>query len=178
MSWQVVLLRGVNVGGANKVPMARLRNLCLDAGFRGVQTYIASGNLVLESDLTPEETADKVAGIIRKEFGCDCQVLVHDAAGYRDRVAHCPFAPTEGKHVHAMFLFDEPDMDWGMCGSLRAATEELRLIGDVAWFHAPDGIGRSVLMQKIGKVIRGTEFTARNLNTLNKLSEMLDAAKA
>ncbi|RZA31633.1 MAG: DUF1697 domain-containing protein, partial [Lysobacteraceae bacterium] len=50
MSTYVALLRAVNVGGTGKLPMAELRQLCEASGFAGVRTYIASGNVVLQSE--------------------------------------------------------------------------------------------------------------------------------
>jgi uncharacterized protein (DUF1697 family) len=64
----VVLLRGINVGGRNKVPMAQLRSVLEDLGFSNVSTYIASGNVLLDSDLSAAKVASTIEDALPKAF--------------------------------------------------------------------------------------------------------------
>jgi uncharacterized protein (DUF1697 family) len=68
MNRYVVLLRGINVGGKNSVPMARLRALLDELGFSGVETYIASGNVILESEWSADETTTLIEEALPREF--------------------------------------------------------------------------------------------------------------
>jgi uncharacterized protein (DUF1697 family) len=71
MGRYVALLRGINVGGRNSVPMARLRAVLAELGFSGVATYIASGNVILESEWTANETARLIEDALPREFALD-----------------------------------------------------------------------------------------------------------
>ena len=174
MQQWVALLRGINLGGHNVVPMAALRGLCAGLGWTGVQSYIASGNLVFRADGEADELADVLRRAVAAQLGCDVPIMVLPGAAVRLALANCPFDPTAGKHVHGFFLWADPVLDLGAQERFRAASEVLTVQGRLAWLYAPDGIGRSKLVEKLDKVITGTQMTGRNLNTLRKLVEMLD----
>ncbi len=72
----IALLRGVNVGGANRVPMAELRGLCQKAGWRDVQSYIASGNLVFDAEGPAERLAAELSDLIARNMGPVVEVVV------------------------------------------------------------------------------------------------------
>lgn len=169
----VALLRGVNVGGGNKVPMAELRALAEGFGWGAVRSYIASGNLVFAAPGPADAMAAELRAGMAGQMGVDVPVLVLPGRAVQDALAQCPFDPVEGKHVHGFFLWSPAAIDAALYETLKAPDEELRLIGQVAWLHAPSGIGRSALAEKIGRVIGGTDMTARNLNTLRKLGAMV-----
>ena len=75
MTSYLVLLRGINVGGKNKVPMAQLRTVLEDAGFSNVSTYIASGNVFLDSDLSASKIAAKIEAALPKAFKLDTKLI-------------------------------------------------------------------------------------------------------
>jgi uncharacterized protein (DUF1697 family) len=75
MTPYLVLLRGINVGGKNKVPMAELRNVLEDAGFSNVSTYIASGNVFLDSDLSASKVAEKIEVALPTAFRLDADLI-------------------------------------------------------------------------------------------------------
>lgn len=178
MQEYVALLRGVNVGGGNKVPMADLRALATGLGLRDVQSLIASGNLVFRATLDPDALAALLQSAMAAHMGVEVPVLVLDARTMRAALADCPFDPAKGAHVHVFFLFSDPVVDWQAYAELKAADEELVVGGCCGWLHAPSGIGRSVLAGRMHKVLTGAQITARNLNTLRRLVEMLDALPA
>ena len=171
----VALLRGINVGGANKVPMAALRALAADLGWQGVRSHIASGNLVFAAEGTAVGLADDLRRAMAARMGVDVAVLVLSGVALRGALAACPFDPVEGKQVHGFFLFADPVLDKAALEQWRAPSEELVVQGRVGWLFAPDGIGRSKLAERLHKVITGTDMTARNLNTLRALVALLDA---
>jgi uncharacterized protein (DUF1697 family) len=75
MTTFLVLLRGINVGGKNKVPMAPLRELLEELGYRDVSTYIASGNVILRSDRPPAEIKRVIEEALPKKFRLDSELI-------------------------------------------------------------------------------------------------------
>ena len=174
----VALLRGINVGGGNRVPMAELRTLAEALGWQNVQSYIASGNLIFQADGDPHDLESALRSAMVEHLDVDVPILILSAADFRKALATCPFEPEDGRHVHGMLLWSEPDFDESAYRALKTENEELDVQPGIAWLHAPDGIGRSKLAEKLGKVITGTRITGRNLNTLRMLADMLDDAEA
>ncbi len=174
----VALLRGINVGGNNLLPMADLRKLCAGLGWTGVQSHIASGNLVFAAKGTAERLAADLSRALAAQMGVDVALIVLPGAALRAALAGCPFEPATGKQVHGFFLWTDPVVDWAAFENLRLPNEQLAVQGRVAYLFAPDGIGSSKLAEKFAKVVTGTQMTGRNLNTIAKLVEMLDAAGA
>jgi len=170
----VALLFGVNVGGV-RVAMADLRALAEGLGWRNPRTYIASGNLLFSAEGAPADLARALEAALQQHYGRAIGVIVATAADIHAALAACPFAPEAGKHVHAFFLTAPTRIDAALYESLRTPEETLVLQDHLAWLHAPAGVGRSKLAEKLHKVIPGTGMTGRNLNTLHALAEMLDA---
>jgi len=167
----VALLRGVNVGGANRVPMADLRVLADGLGWRNVRSYIASGNLVF--DAGKEDHAERLRAVMVAEMGVDVPILVLPADEVVSALAGCPYEDA-GNLVHVAFCWKAPVVDTALCDMLIAADERLAGTGRVAYLHAPSGVARSKLMARLEDVL-GVSVTARNLNTLRKLAGMVQA---
>lgn len=170
----VALLRGVNVGGV-KVGMAGLRALAEGLGWEDVRSYIASGNLVFRADGTAAGLAAALEEALAAEFGRAVPVLVLSAGDFRAVLAAHPFSPEQGNQSHVFFCWEPPVLDDALYRALKTSDEDLRVIGGHVHFFAPAGIGRSKLAERLGRVVTGTEITGRNLNTVRKLAEMLDA---
>lgn len=170
MKTWIALLRGINVGGNHKLPMKDLVKAMEKAGYENVQTYIQSGNVVFQSATRPK---DEIGKLIHKAFGFHPEVFVFSMDDFKKIAKKNPFKPDEGKAVHFFFCDPAPkNVDYALLDSLKAPSEEYKLIGAVFYLHAPDGIGRSKLVEKMGKAFKGINMTARNLNTINKLLEM------
>ncbi|WP_435858209.1 DUF1697 domain-containing protein [Streptomyces umbrinus] len=178
MTTYAALLRGINVGGSRKVPMAELRTLMEGLGYDGVRTYLQSGNAVFSSDHGDEDAlAVELSGALEKHFGFTVDVLVRDHAYLRAVLDDCPFpaADLEAKQLHATY-FSEP------VGTERFASidqqaflpEEFRLGDRVLYLYAPDGLGRSKLGENLSKprMTKGVIATSRNWNTVTKLVEL------
>jgi uncharacterized protein (DUF1697 family) len=174
MTRHVALLRGVNVGGGNRVPMAALRELAEGLGWTGVRTYIASGNLVFSAEGAVEVLALDLRRAMVAGMGVDVPVLVLPGAAVRQALAACPWPEAAGNRVHVMFPWGPVTVDRELCADLSTAGEELVVEGGRVWLHTPNGFGTSKLAEKLSRVVRGAEMTARNLNTLRKLVELLD----
>lgn len=170
----VVFLRGINVGGHRKIPMADLRRLLVGkTSDPTVRTYIASGNAVFAADGTAKGWVGVIADTIKAEFGFDVSVVVLNENEMRAVLDGCPFPRDAGKLVHAYFCDQIPQLDFDGIAAQRSATEDVAVKGRVVWLHAPDGIGRSKLAAGMEKLI-GVRATARNLNTVIKMVEMLE----
>jgi uncharacterized protein (DUF1697 family) len=166
MTRYVALLRGVNVGGTGKLPMAEVRAMCLDAGFTRVETYIASGNVVFESKSAASkvkaELEARVVAYARKPIG----VVLRTAAEMAAVLKVNPFPKAEPKFNYAIFLDQRPPHD-ALDHAVGQTDEEMRLGDREIFVHYPSGMGRSKLRIPAAKA-----GTARNMNTVAKLAEM------
>jgi uncharacterized protein (DUF1697 family) len=173
---QIVLLRGVNVGGRNRVPMGALREALEAAGFKDVVTYVQSGNIVLESGAKPDALARDVEAAIANTFDLEIAVVVRTRAQLAKIVSHDPLgelAGDEAKLYQVSFCAEKPDKDAVAKVAERAVHGE-RLLAHgreiYAWF--PHGVGRSKLAAQLSKQKLGTVVTARNWTTVKKLLEL------
>jgi len=174
-SW-IALLRGINVGGRNRLPMAELRELFERAGCLEVRTYIQSGNVVLATgDGTARaELAERLAAAVEaaKGFRPAVVLLTLDELAAAMEGNPFPKATAEPNRLHLWFLADEPDdVDFDALDSLRTPSERFELSGRILYLHAPDGIGRSKLAARVERAL-GVEATARNWRTVDTLHEM------
>lgn len=174
MQTWVALLRGVNVGGSNKVPMSDLRAVATGLGWTDVQSYIASGNLVFRAG--EDDHATRLTSALFRKFGVDLPVLVVSATAFADQVATCPVLDGPGNLVHGVLCWDQPIIDAAAYQRLKAPDETLSSSGRIVWLHAPSGFSRSALANRLETVVTGTTFTVRNRNTLEKLVDISAAA--
>lgn len=172
MNTYIILLRGVNVGGKNLLPMKELKILLEGSGFKSVKTYIQSGNIVLMSTKNPE---NDVGALINTKFGFTPEVLVLSKSEFNSSASNNPYQEYEGKFVHVYFCKEKPKVNVTKLEKLTSETERYELVGSVFYLHAPDGIARSKLVAGIEACL-GVSATGRNLNTVNKLSEMVKNA--
>ncbi|MFF9915296.1 DUF1697 domain-containing protein [Streptomyces sp. NPDC013457] len=178
-----VLLRGINVGGHRKVPMADLRSLLEELGHRDVRTYLQSGNAVFTTDTdrpTEQEQTTAIEEAVEKRFGFRVDCLVRDADYLAAVVDACPFpaAELEGKQLHVTYL-SEPVTPERFASIDQDAflPEEFRLGDRALYLYAPEGLGRSKLGEVLSRpaLFKGIVATSRNWNTVVKLAEMTRA---
>ncbi len=179
MARQVLLMRGINIGSANRIAMPALRGALADAGFGEVRTYVQSGNVVLESEREPAEVVDSVSRVLLERFGLDIQVVVRTADELVEVVARNPFdeeAAINPKALQVTFRGDVVQPDVITALQERAVpSEKVAAIGREIYSWHPDGIARSKLAVAITP--RNTVATARNWKTVTTLLEMAtDAA--
>jgi uncharacterized protein (DUF1697 family) len=172
-----VLLRAVNVGGRNKVPMARLRELAEGLGYTDVSTYLQSGNLVVTADTKkPADVEAAVAGAIRHDLGVDVAVLARSRKELAAVVAANPFKDRTGdpKRLHINFLAAQPKAATLKALDRSEFDPERFEFGDrcmYQWF--PDGVGRSKMATAPWDRRLGVQGTGRNWRTVTALLEML-----
>lgn len=159
----VALLRAVNVGGNNKLPMAELKALCEGLGFTSVRTYIASGNVVLASELDEAGVRTALEDAIAARYGKPLGVLVRSGAEMAVVAARNPFADCPGNRVVALFT-DQPVT----LNGVKNQRDERIAAGERAiYVHYGDGMADSRL-----QVPAAAQGTARNMNTVAKLAAM------
>jgi uncharacterized protein (DUF1697 family) len=172
---RLALLRGINVGGHRRLPMAVLRELASELGYTGVSTYIASGNLLFRAASGDEELAAALAGAIRARFGFAVDVLVVDGATVARALAEHPFADGDPRMVHVGFC-DAPVSSEAL-DRMRALTgpgERVAADGRLLYLdHGPAGVAGSALTARLTSLLKPGFGTARNLNTLTRLAALL-----
>src|SRR4029077_151852 len=143
----VALLRGVNVGGHNRVKMPALQSLCRELGYTDVVTYIQSGNVVFGSSARGAATVERtmVSGI-EKEFGFKITVLVRTKDDLARVARGNPFPKAEPSRLHVAFLDAKPTAARGRAlEAFDGAPDEVRVRGREAYLHTSRGYGNSKL---------------------------------
>lgn len=169
MNAYVALLRAVNVGGTGKLPMRELVDMCEDAGFADVRTYIASGNVVFRSSLDEAGVRQALCERLKVYAGKPVGVLVRSANEIAGVVARNPFPQAAGNRVAALFLDASLPAD-PLDGVTGLRDEQLALGTREIFIHYGDGMAGSRLRMPYAQ-----QGTARNMNTVGKLAAMAAA---
>jgi uncharacterized protein (DUF1697 family) len=168
----VALLRGINVGGNRKLPMADLKVILTGAGCSDVVTYIQSGNVVF-SHQAPDAQALEAA--IEKATGMAVPVILRSSADLARVIEDNPFDEPDPTRLHVGFLAGQPKEGAEAAFAAVVAPfpdnqERFALIGDHLYLHLPEGLGRAKLPQALG--VWKTPITVRNWRTVIKLAEL------
>jgi uncharacterized protein (DUF1697 family) len=176
MTAYVLLLRGINVGGAGKLPMADLRALLSGLGCTSVKTYIQSGNAVFASDLPRDDLTIAIRDAIAAGHGFRPFAMLLTESELADALTGNPWPEAEGdsKPMHLFFHDNSAKADHAALDALLADGESWHLTDQVLYFRAINGIGRSKFAEKMGRHFK-VEMTARNLNTCRELLRMVQA---
>jgi uncharacterized protein (DUF1697 family) len=179
----VALMRGVNVGSTRKLPMAELRALSVRIGLRYPETYIQSGNLIMDAEFEADDVSALLEKAIAARVGLRVDVIVRQAAQWHRYMAANPFAndaATSPKMLH-LFLSREP---------LKASTaeelapkartgERVVVAGGALWIdYGANGVARSKLTPLLVDKACGSPATGRNWNSVLKIGEMIEARRA
>ena len=185
MARYVGLLRGINVGGKNRMAMTELRALVESLGYTEVTTFIQSGNVVFTAaDGDEQALANGLERAIEARLGVRTRVVVLSRRQLARVVRENPYPDEkDAKAVHAVFLSEAPAPDLRSAVSAarrrakeKGASDEARIVGRTLFLHTPDGYGRSELAATLMRKSRGTAGaagTARNWATVNKLLALL-----
>ena len=167
MKW-VALLRGVNLGARNKVPMAQLRTLLEDAGYGEVRTYIASGNVLLDGPAGKKKLASELERLVLNSFGVTTAVILRKPRELAAAVEAHPFDDTSETHV--AFLAARP---------AKAAAVRLEdvdpgavLAGTELYLRLPRGVHGSRLSNARIESLLGVAATLRNWRTVVALAKL------
>jgi uncharacterized protein (DUF1697 family) len=177
MNAYVALLRGINVGGRNRVPMADLRALCAELGWTDVRNYIQSGNVVFRSDEPAPRLEAALEEGIERRFGLSIPVIVRAGADWPEHVRGNPFPEASRAQPNRVMLAlakDAPAADALDRLRERAADgERLERVGDALWILYAGGSGRSKLSPALLDRLAGSPVPTRNWRTVLALEEML-----
>lgn len=175
MDTHVVLLRGINVGGRHKLPMAPVREHLTAAGFGDVATHLQSGNVVLRSPDGPTDVAHRVSALLTEVAGFPVPAIALPGDELVRLLDQCPFQPTEPRLAHVVVLPSPVD------DALRSRLEDLRgkdtTDDDLAvgqrevYLSHPGGLAGSVLARRATAQL--PDGTARNLATLGALARLV-----
>jgi uncharacterized protein (DUF1697 family) len=187
MPSHVALLRGVNVGGRNKVAMADLRKVVESLGHGEVATYIQSGNVVFTSNHTDTGAiAGELGRALEQTLGVRSSVVVLSRAELAKVIANNPF-PDEAnpKHLHAIFRAAKVGAQEAAAVATaerrardKGGRDQAKVVGRTVYLRTPDGLGRSELAAQLARsnpAAQDRGGTARNWATVTKLLAMLDA---
>jgi uncharacterized protein (DUF1697 family) len=173
----VAFLRGINVGGKNKLPMKDLSAMFVAAGFTDVETYIQSGNVICKTHPTrATKLSAAVAGAILERFGYRVPVVTRTADELRYVSRRNPFlaAGVNEDALHVAFLADAPSaVRVAALDARRSPPDEFVVQGREIFLHLPSGVGRSKLTNAYFDGKLATSSTLRNWRTLMKLLDRI-----
>ena len=174
-SLHLALLRGINVGGKNKLPMKELAAIFEKRGCGRVRTFIQSGNVIFTAaPKIVERLSTAVAGDIQARFGYRTPVILRTAKQLRDAVAANPF-PGREENLYVMFLQDRPDQQQiGALDPHRSLPDRFEVRGAEIYLHVISHLARTKLTNAWFDSRLETVSTLRNWRTVMKLLEMME----
>jgi uncharacterized protein (DUF1697 family) len=176
----LALLRGINVGGKNKVEMARLKRLFESLGSSDVRTYINSGNVIFLDDRDSNKLQRLIEKAIAAEFGFDVLVLVRDLASMTSVVKAIPASWKDDATMrcYVMFLWEEVDKRSVLKRlTIKEGLDDVKYVsGAVIWRVDRDELTRSGMMKLTSDELY-QQMTIRNCNTVRKLADMMRASR-
>lgn len=166
MTNYIALLKAVNLGPKNRLPMVELKAICERLGFHDVRTYLASGNVVFRSQQAAPEVKAELEAKLAEYAGKPIGVVIRTGKEMATVLAGNPFPKMPGNKTVAIFLDDPPDRH--ACDEVpHRLHEELRVGRREIYIYYADGIGEAKL-----KIPAACQGTARNMNTIAKLAEL------
>jgi uncharacterized protein (DUF1697 family) len=171
MRW-VALLRGVNLGARNKVPMAKLRAQLEAAGYEGVRTYIASGNVLLDGPAGRKALAADLERLVADGFGVSTPVILRKPRELAATLEAHPFGK-DVSETYVAFLASRPSKAAAArLGKASGAAERAVLAGADVYLRLPQGVHSSGLSVARVESLLGIQATLRNWRTVAALAEL------
>lgn len=174
MSVRIILFRGMNTGGV-RAPVGEQRAMAEAMGLKNPRTLLASGNLVVESDLPTDRLEADIEAAMEKTFGLRIVAMVRTPQQWSGLIAANPFAKDAAAHpTKALAMVMKAGVKPGAleaCRALAEGGEAVEAIDDVLYFWFPNGQGESGIFKKATPKMLGMG-TGRNWNTVLKLAEM------
>lgn len=165
MTIKIFLLRGINVGGHNKLPMQSLKDLAKTLGATDAEHYLQSGNLVLRGDID----ANSLAKAIEIQHGFKPKILIRDLTQWTRLVDGNPFSEvTDPKALHAFFLSEPTRLSTDELSKHAGADERLLVTPEHIYLHTPKHLSGSKVVVNLEKLVN-VSVTARNWRTVEKV---------
>ncbi len=169
----IAILRGINVSGSKKLPMAELRALLSTLGFKEVQTYIQSGNVVFKAaNQHQEKLGNQIAEAIKKQYDYEVPVLVKTIDQWKTAIANNPFTEADISKQGITFLATIPKET---TIEIDSKEDRFEIIGSEIYLDCPTGFGRTKLTNNLFERKLKTQATTRNWKTIYKLLELAEA---
>jgi uncharacterized protein (DUF1697 family) len=165
----VAFLRAINVGG-HTVRMADLRRLFESMRFGGVETFIASGNVIFESASDPRTLERRIERRLRQDLGYHVGTFIRSCADVRRIAVHQPFVAPDACSLYVVFLRETPGAEMrGKIMALRTAADDLSLHGREVYWLCRGPFRDSAAAVPLGRIV-GAQGTMRNVSTVRKLA--------
>lgn len=170
----IVLLRAVNVSGKNTIKMAALKEKLIEYGFASVQTYIQSGNVVLQSTKNATIVERQIQLLIKEEFDLEIVVFVRTIENLHQALDQSPFEQNlPGNNVFVTFLSAVPELALvNKLATIDHGQEEYLIDGTMLYFYLPEGMAKSKMNNNYFENKLKVAATGRNINTIRKLLAM------
>ncbi len=175
---QIVLLRGINVGGHRRVPMAALRELLTSLGYDNVRTHLQSGNVLLESGAASTRVKRAIEQGLADQLAVDVEVFVRTRDELADVIAYDPLGRVADNPSRYLVSFLSGKPDPAVVREAKATdvgSERFIVHGREIYAWHPKGVHNSKLVKVLSERRLGVTATARNWNTVTKLLELADA---
>lgn len=169
MNTIIILLRGINVSGKNKIPMKELRTLLEELGYSDVKTYIQSGNIVLKTEEGLREVEKNIHIKIKEKYDYDVLVLAKEVKEIEEIIQNNPYAHLVEKQIYFTFLFNQTKINEI---EVEAKEDEFTISKDIVYVNAVGGYGKTKLTNNFFERKLNVSATTRNFKTTNKLIEL------
>lgn len=168
----IVLLRGVMPTGKNKLRMADLRDVLAEAGYKKVQTYIQSGNVILESDRGKATLSEHIHQVIKEKLGPDLTIVVKTIPEFEQIIDENPFKSEKYSNRVTFCAMYQGEID----EQLKRKVESVSFEGEhiifgvhALYYYLPNGAhGAKVSNNFLERKLK-SRLTSRNQNTMEKL---------
>ena len=176
MTTYISMLRGINVSGQKKIKMEELKEFYRSLGFKNIQTYIQSGNVIFESsDKNVSKIINKIERKIKKSFGFDVLVLIRTKNDLKKLIDNNPFAKKDNSKLLVTLLSDTPlQSPIDEITKIKDDSEEFFIFGKEIYLFCPNGYGKSKLSNNFFERKLKLSATTRNWKTVNKLLELAE----
>ncbi|WP_194851229.1 DUF1697 domain-containing protein [Nonlabens antarcticus] len=172
----VGLLRGVNVGGHNKLPMASLRDALDKTSFQSITTYIQTGNIVFSSKLEEAECEQIISEVLKSDFDLEAPVIVREQSYFETVLKANPFKTRtidNSKSMSFGFLSEIPAQDKiTVVEQMSSDLETFKIVDDVLYFYCGISLADTKFTNTWFEKKLGVISTMRNYNTTLKLTQL------
>jgi uncharacterized protein (DUF1697 family) len=174
MPTYIALLRGINVGGKNPIKMADLVSAFAALGYKSIETYVQSGNVVFDcEEKDPATIVVKIEAKLLRSFGTEIQALVRTAPGFAKMPGKNPFLDKPAGVFETLYVtFLSTSMEKRIAESAdlpKGKDEEFRIVGGEVFLYLPNGYGRTKLNNTLFEKKLGCVATTRNWKTVMAL---------
>ena len=170
MKTYIALLKGINVGGHKKVPMAELRDMLSNSGLKNVQTYIQSGNVIFQSSEKASELQTNIQNVIASNFGFEVSIIIKTNKELQTIFDASPFSKEKKEKSYFIMLNRIPEINLvEEVDQLPYENEEIVIKKDCLYFYCSTGFGKTKFNMNTYERKLEVTGTARNYNTMVKL---------